>query len=161
MQGLKLNEDEILRAIPTTDTILEQLPKIDAEINDTVLNWLIEQNFVASTRDEWVSLICPWSHAHTPGRDDHAGYKPLGRGNRPLIRGFRCHHEHCKDKTTEVFLRWIGLNGGPQANIFGFDELPLNVVRNNVESVSLEEKEALYRISLPKISAELRQPKNT
>ena len=142
---------EILEDIPNIETIGEQLPKLDAEIEDKILTWLISQNLVAATRADWVPIICPWVDSHTPGRDDYAGYKPLGRGEMPLLRGFRCHHAHCAERTTGDFLEWVKLNRGPAGEVYGVDELPLNLIKNELENVTPEEKHALYRSSLPTI----------
>tara|TARA_R110000744_G_scaffold100364_4_gene193632 strand:- start:264 stop:2771 length:2508 start_codon:yes stop_codon:yes gene_type:complete len=74
---------------------------------DPVLEWLYEEDRVlADSGSEWVSVKCPWSHAHTTG-DESAGYKPIGRGEDPYIRGFNCFHEHCADNHTKEFIHFI------------------------------------------------------
>ena len=140
-----------LEEVVPMPTIGQQLPKFEGEISDPVLDWMVELNLVAATRRDWLDLICPWSSDHTPGRDDHAGYKPLGRGDMPLLRGFRCHHEHCKDKSASDFLEWVTLSGGPTVDVFGVNEMPLNIFRNSLEAMTEEERIALYRASLPAI----------
>lgn len=91
-------------------------------IADPVLTWLADNGMVVTDKDEWVEITCPWHDSHTTG-SDIAGYSPLGRGAEwHDHRAFKCLHEHCRERDTAQFLRWVNDQGGPWAT--GFDPLP-------------------------------------
>jgi hypothetical protein len=75
--------------------------------DDTVLKWLSENGMVLSRANSsgWVSVVCPNKEQHSDGSIE-AGY-------RPLDRSFCCHHGHCADLSSTVFLDWVGAQGGP------------------------------------------------
>lgn len=67
--------------------------------------------------DGSIGMSCPWAHEHTSG-GDNAMYWPLGVGEGDLrfVRGFRCHHGHCAERSGSEFVVWlreaIGDEGG-------------------------------------------------
>lgn len=74
---------------------------------DPVLEWLYQENYIlADSGGEWLDIRCPWGHTHTTG-DESAGYKALGRGDNPYMRGFNCFHEHCADQHTKEFIQYV------------------------------------------------------
>lgn len=86
-------------------------------VDDELLPWLEKQNLIVSgdpQKDAWIRVICPWHHLHTDPNDKDAGYSPVGRGEYPHLRGFECHHGHCRDKNTHLFLDWVHKAGGPK-----------------------------------------------
>ena len=89
-------------------------PNLDGTL-DPALEWLYEAGHVKQETGDWVTVRCPWEHEHTTG-DAAAGYSPLGRGDTPFDaqRGFKCFHEHCKDRNAAEFLKWIQDQGGPE-----------------------------------------------
>lgn len=88
------------------------------DIQDVVLDWLNEQDMITGDgAGDWVNISCPWSEFHTTG-DDTAGYKPVGRGDDPMRRAFKCFHEHCQANHTTEFLEFILANSD-------FEELPM------------------------------------
>lgn len=93
---------------------------------DEGLEWLNDNNLILSESNEWIAIICPNFEEHT---DDNpsAGYKPLGRGDGPETRAFKCFHDHCKDFKTRDFLNWVGSVGGPALSIM--DPVPALVGR--------------------------------
>ena len=139
-----------IKADFASQTVPQQL-SLDNSFKDVVLEWLVKNKIAAPVAKGWAQLICPWKETHTPGRDDYAGYKPLGAGENVLYRGFKCHHEHCKDKKTEEFLLWVYENGGPLVKAHGIDELPLNVISSALDGASDKERKVLFRESLPKL----------
>jgi hypothetical protein len=74
---------------------------------DPVLEYLNNSGGIVSDNDEWVTVLCPWRNLHGKGGGETAGYKPLGRGERPLERVFRCHHDHCSKRNTANFLGYM------------------------------------------------------
>jgi hypothetical protein len=88
------------------------------EVQDVVLDWLNEQDMVTGDGGgDWINITCPWGELHTTG-DDTAGYKPVGRGDDPLRRAFKCFHEHCQANHTQEFLEFVLSNSD-------FEELPM------------------------------------
>jgi hypothetical protein len=95
---------------------------VSGAVVDPVLTWAADQGLVVSDNGEWVDVICPWHESHTTGSNT-AGYSPLGRGADWVDhRAFKCQHEHCRERDTAQFLRWVQDQGGPWAT--GFDPLP-------------------------------------
>ncbi len=89
-------------------------------IHDPVLTWLAENGLVKSAPNSqgWVNIDCPWHEEHTnAGGTD---YNPLGVGDKPMDRGFKCFHSHKKD--TRKFLDWVAEKGGP--NCMPYDPIP-------------------------------------
>lgn len=77
---------------------------------DPVLEWLYENDMVLGDGGgDWVDIECPWHHKHTSGNNS-AGYAPVGRGEMTNVRGFKCFHDHCKDRTIVDFVHWIMAN---------------------------------------------------
>lgn len=75
---------------------------------DMVAEYFIRNNRVISWTDIWLTVQCPWHREHTTG-DDTAGYSPLGYGEGKYRnrRGFKCFHEHCKDRTAEDLINQL------------------------------------------------------
>jgi len=75
------------------------------EIADPVFEWLQEGGFVRGKQGNgFYEIQCPWHKEHSDGRDE-AGYKPLGIGDEPEYRLFKCHHSH--EGGTNDFLDWV------------------------------------------------------
>ena len=70
---------------------------------DIVAEWLNKESQIIDESGEWLTIQCPWSDGHTDS-ENKAGYKPLGRGNKPDQRGFHCFHDHCKSKRIKDYL---------------------------------------------------------
>ena len=89
-----------------------------ANMQDVVLEWLNDADMlVGDGGGDWVNITCPWGEFHTTG-DDTAGYKPVGRGDDPMRRAFKCFHEHCNGNHTTEFLEYVLINSE-------FQELPM------------------------------------
>lgn len=81
------------------------------DVQDSVADWLVEQGLLSGVASEdFFEVSCPWKDTHSDGRDT-AYYSPLDYGK--LGRQFKCHHGHCGDKTTGLFLQWVRDAGGP------------------------------------------------
>lgn len=77
---------------------------------DPVLEWLYENDMVlGDSGGDWVDIECPWCEMHTSGNNS-AGYAPIGRGSSPNTRGFKCFHDHCKNRNTVDFILWMLAN---------------------------------------------------
>jgi hypothetical protein len=81
-------------------------------VADAIVPWLLANGQVMADKGEWLDVVCPWHEQHSDDRVE-AGYKPLGRGDQPDTRGFRCHHSHAGG--TREYLEWVKANGGPDA----------------------------------------------
>ena len=75
---------------------------------DMVAEYFIRNGKALSWGAGWMTVQCPWHREHTNG-DDTAGYSPLGFGEGRLrnIRGFKCFHEHCKDRDAETLIQQL------------------------------------------------------
>lgn len=81
------------------------------EVEDPVADWLAEEGMLSGVASEdFFEITCPWKDTHSDGREV-AYYSPLDYGK--LGRQFKCHHGHCGDKTTGLFLQWVRDEGGP------------------------------------------------
>lgn len=81
------------------------------EVEDPVADWLAEEGMLSGVASEdFFEITCPWKGTHSDGREV-AYYSPLDYGK--LGRQFKCHHGHCGDKTTGLFLQWVRDAGGP------------------------------------------------
>ena len=97
---------------------------VDNAIEDPLLTWLSDNGHVVNdTGGQWVEIRCPWSDQHTTGSDT-AGYSPLGRGDNGWEerRGFKCQHEHCRERAFSDLRDWAAPQGGPLVQ--GHDPLP-------------------------------------
>ena len=119
------------------------------DAKDEVYDWLLERDLVAPIRGSFAKIACPWEAEHTPGRDDQAGYSPLGYGTEPLTRSFKCFHGHCATRTASDFLQWVEEQGGPAADVLGVSDLTLQAVAKGLGKVSREEKFEMFREALP------------
>lgn len=81
---------------------------------DPVLEWLNRHDMIVNDNGEWLDIICPQADSHTEKTENTAGYSPVGRGERPLTRGFHCFHDSCKEFTTGLFLYDVLTQGGPR-----------------------------------------------
>ncbi len=79
---------------------------------DPVVEWLSENNMLLGEGETWLMIECPWSNVHTSGTT--ASYSPLGQGDMPNRRGFKCMHDHCKERDTDSFLRYVIANSSFQ-----------------------------------------------
>ena len=98
--------------------------RLTTEVEDELLTWLAENGHVRNDNaSQWVDVCCPWHEGHTTG-DDIAGYSPLGRGGEGWEerRGFKCMHEHCRNRTFSDLRDWAIEQGGPRVS--GYDPLP-------------------------------------
>ena len=95
MSGTRYTVDEVCQAFEVNKT-----PRYSSktEIRDLVTEALIEENWVIGTKGNGILLECPWGENHTSGKNDHAIYYPIGTGDAPTQRGFKCHHDSCRDK---------------------------------------------------------------
>lgn len=95
MSGPKYTVNEIVHAFAVVKT-----PRFtDATvIRDSVTEALIAEKLIISTKEDGVLIECPWGESHSVGKTDHAIYYPIGTGNTPSQRGFKCHHNSCKRK---------------------------------------------------------------
>jgi hypothetical protein len=75
---------------------------------DDVAAWLVGQGLVYSRPNStgWMGVQCPNAAEHTDG-------SPEGRYH-PASRSYCCLHSHCLHLDSRAFLRWVGVNGGPQ-----------------------------------------------
>lgn len=109
---------------PTLNNPLARVQVKDGRLHletDKVLAWLRSAGRVTKdspATDSWVEVICPWAHLHSPGTGSTSGYSPLGRGDSPEHRGWKCLHDHCKDRKTVDFLEWVDEAGGPKAHVY-------------------------------------------
>lgn len=101
---------------------------------DDALEWLNEENLVVNENEEWVDIICPWHEGHSDGGGNTAGYSPLGYGTSPERRSFHCFHDHCSDKHSNEFLKWVTAEGGPTVGIL--DPVPLLVAEWALDEIS-------------------------
>ena len=93
-------------------------------IADPLLDWLNDNGHVVNDNGgQWVDIRCPWGDQHTTGQDT-AGYSPLGRGDDGWEerRGFKCLHEHCRNRAFGDLRDWAVDIGAPAAE--GHDPLP-------------------------------------
>lgn len=81
---------------------------------DPILEWLNETDQIVNENGEWITILCPNRAGHTEKDADTAGYSPIGRGDRPDTRGFKCFHDNCKEFRTREFLQYIVQAGGPR-----------------------------------------------
>lgn len=85
---------------------------------DPVAEWLDANGRVISKDEDGRMVVrCPNAAQHSTG-DERAYFWPLGvqmggDGYSAYDRQFKCHHGHCKDLTTAVFLDQIGQAGAP------------------------------------------------
>lgn len=83
---------------------------------DPILDWLESEGKILNDYGgHWLDIACPWAAGHTTGQDS-ARYSPLGRGERPTERGFKCFHDSCTDNRTPDFLAYVMKSGGPRAS---------------------------------------------
>jgi hypothetical protein len=75
-----------------------------AAVDDEVLQWLQEHNYVTGDSGDWITILCPWREEHSGGSDT-AGY------SRAPQRAFSCMHTH--EYNTKDFLAWVVAQGGP------------------------------------------------
>jgi hypothetical protein len=81
------------------------------DVQDSVADWLLDAGLMSGAcSEDFFEVSCPWKDTHSDGRDV-AYYSPLDYGK--LGRQFKCHHGHCGDKTTGLFLQWVRDSGGP------------------------------------------------
>jgi hypothetical protein len=74
---------------------------------DPVLEWFYENDLVMGDGGgDWIDIECPWHLKHSSGNNT-AGYAPVGRGDMSHIRGFKCFHDHCKDRTIIDLIQWV------------------------------------------------------
>lgn len=89
-------------------------------IVDPVLEWLNTEGLIVSEgRGDWIDIVCPWAEEHTGGpgrRDKSTGYSPVGMGDYPEQRSFKCLHGHCEGRRTGEFLIWVLEQGGPRSS---------------------------------------------
>ena len=83
---------------------------------DPVMEWLYASDQVMQDNGQWLTVRCPWADAHSSG-DSTAGYLPVGRGDKPNSRAFKCFHEHCAANKTIDFLSYVATVGGPEAGV--------------------------------------------
>ncbi len=82
------------------------------QIDDPVLDWLVENDFVFSHNDEWVHIRCPWEHEHSSDTGPSStSFSPLEYGT--ATRGFKCLHGHCAHRRAGHLLTWVAQQGGP------------------------------------------------
>ena len=96
-----------LDVVPGEDDTAHVSLRLEDTGSDTVLAWLNDASLVLSRTNGkgWLSVVCPNNAAHSDGS--------VGARYRPVDRSFCCHHGHCADMTSSVFLEWVGKQGGP------------------------------------------------
>ena len=123
-------------------------------VEDKLLSWLYENDRILRKNDTgWYDIRCPWAHEHSTD-DVKAGYSPLNEGDAPLLRGFQCFHEHCKHKSTIVFLAWVKEQGGSSYDVVGLREFEADRLRSLTSVLSYEEKVQYMRNALPATNKE-------
>ena len=85
------------------------------DVYDPVYDWLFDQGLTRNVREEWVHVICPWAHLHSPDADELAGYSPLDFIK--AGRGFNCFHSHGGDHGIQQFMAWVLEQGGPSTDV--------------------------------------------
>lgn len=130
-------------------------------LKDPVIDWLQEKGWVHSKIGEWVTVKCPWAHLHS-NKDLTAGYSPLGHGVNPVMRGFKCQHEHCIDRRITDYLAWIAENSGPAVPVASVLEFSKGDLDELSVALSIGQKEAVVACQLPILMAQnLPDPKVT
>jgi hypothetical protein len=105
---------------------------------DPVLEWLYTNDMVVddTSPDGWIEIFCPWMDQHTGG-DNTAGYSPIGYGNVPNVRGFKCFHDHCSGRKSAEFLAQVHEWGGPHMPVKDpCPELSTNYVLDTVNDMA-------------------------
>ena len=84
------------------------------KVDDPVWRWLWDSGRTTGAVNGrgYVDIECPWNDQHTDG-GKVAGYSPVGAGDDPSQPHFHCFHEHCEDRNTTEFLRWVEEQSGP------------------------------------------------
>lgn len=96
--------------------VMAQASSLDG-IVDPVLEYFYEKEMVYQETEVWAQIKCPWGDTHTTG-DDSAGYSPIGRGgDYGDVRGFKCFHEHCKDRNIHDVLQYVAVHGGIEVGV--------------------------------------------
>jgi len=125
--------EDLAKALGVDTTKLEVRPTrakpggaaaADGIVVDPLLVWLADNGYVVKDDGkDWVEVKCPWADQHTTGADT-AGYSPLGRGEGEWVdgRGFKCMHQHCRDRHFAEFRDWATSLGAPWTA--GKDPLP-------------------------------------
>tara|TARA_R100000656_G_scaffold4114_2_gene5897 strand:- start:703 stop:2955 length:2253 start_codon:yes stop_codon:yes gene_type:complete len=92
---IRYTADEIQQAfnVPTAPSFSATF-----EIVDSTAQAMIDEGWVVGTNGEGILIECPWGESHTDRPKDHAIYYPLGTTDNPESRGFRCHHDSCKNR---------------------------------------------------------------
>ena len=118
---------------------------------DEVLTWLEDGGQTHSRHDEWHVITCPWGSTHS-NDDDTAAYSPIGAGSKPYLRGFRCLHAHCANRTITHFLAWVADQGGPSVAPTAPTE-DIGALLRDVETrgLTVDERYQLVRSSFPEV----------
>ena len=100
--GVRYTVEEIMHAFNVVKT-----PRFTdtTEIRDGVTDALVAEGWIEGTKGDGVLLKCPWGESHTSGKEDHAIYYPIGTGETPTQRGFKCHHDSCKHRRGDDLVR--------------------------------------------------------
>jgi hypothetical protein len=104
---------------------------VDAEqalASDNLYSWLAESGHIHSniSNSGFVKVDCPRAHEHSV--QSFAGYSPLGYGDNPGRRVFKCFHSHEAGggaPDTDEFLEWCAQEGGPSVDSLG----PVEIVK--------------------------------
>ena len=118
---------------------------------DPVLTWLEQQGLVKSVSDGWHVVTCPWEKEHS-NSDTTAAYSPLGKGDKPYLRGFKCLHGHCERQRISNFLAWVADMGGPAAESTAPTE-DLGKLIQDIGHLTVDERYRLVRSSFPEVNA--------
>ena len=138
--------------VPQAKMALSQAP-LSSDINDPIVDWLANHQFIRDESDEYVIIRCPWADKHSDGTKDEAVYIPLGRGEHPLYRGFNCFHEHCLGKRAPTFLGWVAEHGGPHVGVLGTREVSLAEFKQLVKEDRDVDPHGIVWAALPELFA--------
>ena len=118
---------------------------------DVVLGWLEASGLIQYQNEDWYVLRCPWASEHTGGSSE-AGYCPTGQGEHLHLRGFRCFHEHCNDRSADTFLAWVAEQGGPSVDTADLGDL--RELGERLNDITIKERYKLVDASVPALRAQ-------
>lgn len=110
--------DKFSKLLTSGKLIVNTNERIEHQLadNDTVFQWLSDNNHIVHDNGNGYFVCnCPRGEEHSDNNPSSgSAYKPLGYGERPNERHFKCHHEHAGlSPSTDEFLMWVREQGGP------------------------------------------------
>jgi len=119
---------------------------------DPLLEWMHKAGWVISdTGDAWIDILCPRGDQHSDVTAEGARYAPVGRGDKPLDRGFKCFHDSCSGYNTLDFISYVLANSNFER--LAITDLSANLVTQNVFD---EQQNVVWRVAPGKSSVALK-----